>query len=188
MIQKGNILMVKGIAGNENDVVLYNQAIADLKNCPQHPRCGDAVRPVGQRHGEAVVSQYLASHPQPLAGAIQDGGMIAGVVSAFQAKGLKVPTVADGECYGGDLSWWLCAQVQVPDVRRLLQRVPGRVHLHERRAPGACQQGTEVQRARDAGGRRSTTPTCRSSQRRGCRSPPTLRSAVRKRHGATTPA
>src|SRR5882757_6608292 len=34
LIKQGNIVMVKGIAGNENDVVLYNQAIADLKNCP----------------------------------------------------------------------------------------------------------------------------------------------------------
>jgi ABC-type sugar transport system substrate-binding protein len=107
LIQKGNILMVKGIPGNENDVVLYNQAIADLKNCPNIHVAATVYGQWDNGTAKTVVSQYLASHPQPLAGAIQDGGMFAGAVSAFQAIGQKVPTVSDGECYGGDLSWWL---------------------------------------------------------------------------------
>jgi ribose transport system substrate-binding protein len=107
LIGKGNILMVKGIAGNENDVVLYNQAIADLKNCPNIHVAATLYGQWDNGTAKSVVSQYLASHPQPIAGAIQDGGMFAGVVQAFQAKGLSAPTVSDGECYGGDLSWWL---------------------------------------------------------------------------------
>jgi ribose transport system substrate-binding protein len=82
LIGKGNIVIVKGIAGNQNDVVLYNQKIANLKNCPD-------------------------IHPQPLAGVLQDGGMMAGIVQAFEANGQKVPVIADGQCGGGDLSWWL---------------------------------------------------------------------------------
>jgi ABC-type sugar transport system substrate-binding protein len=110
IIQKGNILMVKGIAGNENDVVLYNQAIADLKNCPNIHVAATIYGQWDNGTAKSVVSQYLASHPQPIAGAIQDGGMFAGVVSAFLAKGLTPPTVSGGECYGGDLSWWLSHQ------------------------------------------------------------------------------
>ena len=107
LIKKGNILLVKGIAGNENDVVLYNQAIADLKNCPNIHVAATVYGQWDNGTAKSVVSQYLAAHPQPLAGAIQDGGMFAGIVEAFQANGQTVPTVSDGECYGGDLSWWL---------------------------------------------------------------------------------
>ena len=98
--------MVKGIAGNENDVVLYNQAVADLKNCPNIHVAATLYGQWDNGTAKSVVSQYLAAHPQPIAGAIQDGGMFAGVVSAFEAKGLTPPTVADGNataaiCRGG---------------------------------------------------------------------------------------
>ncbi len=107
LIKSGNIIMVKGIAGNENDVVLYNQAIADLKNCPNIHVAATLYGNWDQGTAKTVVSQYIASHPQPLAGVIQDGGMMAGVIQAFESTGAKVPVIADGECGGGDLSWWL---------------------------------------------------------------------------------
>jgi ribose transport system substrate-binding protein len=107
IIQKGNVVMVRGIAGNENDVVLYNQAIADLKNCPNIHVAATLYGDWDQGTAKTVVSQYIASHPQPIAGLVQDGGMMAGIIQAFEANGLQVPTIADGECGGGDLSWWL---------------------------------------------------------------------------------
>jgi len=107
LIKSGNIIMVKGIAGNENDVVLYNQAIADLKNCPDIHVAATLYGNWDQGTAKTVVSQYIASHPQPLAGVIQDGGMMSGIIQAFESTGAKVPVIADGECGGGDLSWWL---------------------------------------------------------------------------------
>jgi ribose transport system substrate-binding protein len=107
LIQKGNIIIVKGIAGNQNDVVLYNQKIANLKNCPDIKVAATLYGNWDEGTAKTVVSQYIASHPQPLAGVLQDGGMMAGVVQAFEANGLKVPVIADGQCGGGDLSWWL---------------------------------------------------------------------------------
>jgi len=107
LIKQGNIIMVKGIAGNENDVVLYNQAIADLKNCPNIHVAATLYGNWDQGTAKTVVAQYIASHPQPLAGVIQDGGMMSGVIQAFQSTGATVPVIADGECGGGDLSWWL---------------------------------------------------------------------------------
>jgi ABC-type sugar transport system substrate-binding protein len=107
LIKSGNIIMVKGIAGNENDVVLYNQAIADLKNCPNIHVAATLYGNWDEGTAKTVVAQYIASHPQPLAGAIQDGGMMSGVIQAFESTGAKVPVIADGECGGGDLSWWL---------------------------------------------------------------------------------
>jgi ribose transport system substrate-binding protein len=107
LIQKGNIVIVKGIAGNQNDVVLYNQKIANLKNCPNIHVAATLYGNWDEGTAKTVVSQYIASHPQPLAGVLQDGGMMAGIVQAFQANGQKVPVIADGQCGGGDLSWWL---------------------------------------------------------------------------------
>jgi ribose transport system substrate-binding protein len=107
IIKSGNIVIVRGIAGNENDVVLSNQALADLKDCPNIHVAATLYGDWDEGTAKTVVSQYIASHPQPLAGAIQDGGMMAGVIEAFQAAGVKVPTISGGECYGGDLSWWL---------------------------------------------------------------------------------
>jgi ribose transport system substrate-binding protein len=107
LIQKGNVIIVKGIAGNQNDVVLYNQKIANLKNCPDIHVAATLYGNWDQGTAKTVVSQYIASHPQPVAGVLQDGGMMAGVVQAFEANGLKVPVIADGQCGGGDLSWWL---------------------------------------------------------------------------------
>ena len=107
LIKKGNIIIVRGIAGNQNDVVLYNQKIANLKNCPDIKVAATLYGNWDEGTAKTVVSQYIASHPQPLAGVLQDGGMMAGVVQAFEARGMKVPVIADGQCGGGDLSWWL---------------------------------------------------------------------------------
>ena len=107
IIGSGNIVIVRGIAGNENDVVLSNQALADLKKCPNIHVAATLYGNWDEGTAKTVVSQYIAAHPQPLAGAIQDGGMMAGVIEAFQAAGVKVPPISGGECYGGDLSWWL---------------------------------------------------------------------------------
>jgi ribose transport system substrate-binding protein len=107
LIKKGNIIMVKGVPGNENDVVLYDQAIADLKECPNIHVAATLYGQWDEGTAKTVVAEYLAAHPQPVAGAIQDGGMMSGIIEAFQAQGLKVPVIADGECYAGDLSWWL---------------------------------------------------------------------------------
>ena len=60
----GEIIIVRGIPGNQNDVVLYNQKIADLKkNCP---KIKVAATLYGQWDGgtaKTVVSQYLGATP-----------------------------------------------------------------------------------------------------------------------------
>src|SRR2546429_5662107 len=107
LIGKGNIVIVKGIAGNQNDVVLYNQKIANLKNCPDIHVAATLYGNWDEGTAKTVVSQYIASHPQPLAGVLQDGGMMAGAVQAFEANGLKVPVIADGQSAGRHHARWL---------------------------------------------------------------------------------
>ena len=107
IIKKGNILIVRGVAGNQNDKVLYNQKVVDLKNCPDIKVASVLYGNWDNGTTKQVVSQYLASHPQPIDGVLQNGGMFAGVVQAFEARGTKVPPVGVEQCYAGDLSWWL---------------------------------------------------------------------------------
>ncbi|MDA0165320.1 substrate-binding domain-containing protein [Solirubrobacter ginsenosidimutans] len=107
IIGKGNILIVRGVAGNQNDKVLYNQKVQDLKNCPDIKVASVLYGNWDNGTVKQVVSQYLAAHPQPIDGVLQDGGMFAGVVQAFESRGIKVPPVGVEQCYAGDLSWWL---------------------------------------------------------------------------------
>ena len=107
LIQKGNVLIVRGLAGNPNDVVLYNQKIDDLKYCPNIKLAASIYGDWDNASAKTAVAQYIAAHPGQINGVLQDGGMAAGVIDAFQSAGQKVPVVSDGECYAGDLSWWL---------------------------------------------------------------------------------
>jgi ribose transport system substrate-binding protein len=107
IVGKGNILIVRGIAGNQNDKVLYNQKVQDLKNCPDIKVASVLYGNWDNGTTKNVVSQYLASHPQPIDGVLQDGGMFAGIVQAFESRGNKVPPVGVEQCAAGDLSWWL---------------------------------------------------------------------------------
>jgi ribose transport system substrate-binding protein len=107
IIGKGNILIVRGIAGNQNDKVLYNQKVVDLKNCPDIKVASVLYGNWDNGTTKQVVSQYLASHPQKIDGVLQDGGMFAGIVQAFESRGIEVPPVGMEQCAAGDLSWWL---------------------------------------------------------------------------------
>jgi ABC-type sugar transport system substrate-binding protein len=107
IVQKGNVLIVRGIAGNQNDKVLYNQKVVDLKNCPDIKVGSVLYGNWDNGTVKNVVSQYLASHPQKIDGVVQDGGMFAGVVQAFESRGIEVPPVGMEQCAAGDLSWWL---------------------------------------------------------------------------------
>ena len=107
IIKKGDILILRGIPGNPTDEILYHQATADLRDCPN---IHVAASPYGNwvvAESKTAVEEYLVSHPQPLAGVIQDGGQMASVIEAFQSQGRSIPPISDGECQGGDLSWWL---------------------------------------------------------------------------------
>src|SRR5579862_126030 len=87
LIQKGNILIVRGLAGNPNDVDLYQQKIDDLKYCPNIHLAASIYGSWDNATAKTVVAQYLAAHPQGVSGVLQDGGMMAGVIEAFQAEG-----------------------------------------------------------------------------------------------------
>ena len=74
---------------------------------PRHQGRVGAVRQLGQRHREERRVAVPGVAPAAARGRPQDGGMFAGVVQAFEARGIKVPPVAIEQCEAGDLSWWL---------------------------------------------------------------------------------
>jgi ribose transport system substrate-binding protein len=106
-IQKGKILIVRGAQGNTLDEIVYKQGQADLKDCPDIEVAGTVFGNYDDTAAKTAVQQFLASHPQPLAGAVTQGGMFAGAVQAMQAVGRKVPPIAMINPGGGALSWWL---------------------------------------------------------------------------------
>jgi len=107
LINHGNVVIIRGLAGNPNDVVLYDQKVADLKYCPKIHLAASIYGDWAEGSAKTVMQQYLAAHPGGVDGVFQDGGMMAGAIQAFEASGQKVPPISDGECQGGDLSWWL---------------------------------------------------------------------------------
>lgn len=107
LIKSGNILFVRGVQGNTDDDAVYSQALADLKDCPKIKVEGVVYGDYATSTTKTVVQQFLASHPEPLAGVLTQGGEFAGTVEALQAEGKSVPPISDVEAAGGDLSWWL---------------------------------------------------------------------------------
>lgn len=115
-IKSGDILVVRGAQGNTLDNAVYNQLVADLKVCPNIHIAGTVYGEYATSTTKTVVQQFLASHPGKIAGVVEQGGMYAGVVQAFQAVGRSVPPVALIEPSGGELSYWYANKSTVNQV------------------------------------------------------------------------
>ena len=119
LIKKGNILIVRGIAGNQNDVVLYNQKVADLKNCPNIHVAAELYGNWDNGTAKTVVSQYLAVAPAADRRASSGRRHVRRHRPGVPvARASRSPPIADGECHGGDLSWWLANKSKLQDGRR----------------------------------------------------------------------
>jgi ribose transport system substrate-binding protein len=108
MVKKGNVLFVRGIAGNLTEQAFYNAGAADVKACKGMNVVGTVFGNFSDATAKSVVTSFLTSHPgMNINAVIQSGVMGAGVIDAFQSLGKTVPPISDGGCQGGDLSWWL---------------------------------------------------------------------------------
>jgi ribose transport system substrate-binding protein len=107
LIKKGNVLVVRGIAGQPSEQIFQNQAIKDIGDCPGIKIAGTVWGNWDATTAKTAVLQFLVSHPQKIDGVIQNGEMVPGIVQAFQQAGRPVPPISDGGCQGGELSWWL---------------------------------------------------------------------------------
>lgn len=108
LIETGNVLIVRGIAGNPVEQAFHDAAITDIKACPGVKVVGTIYGKWTNASAKAEVVKWLAAHPDTKVDAvIQHGIMMAGVIQAFQQAGRTVPPVSGGGCQGGELSWWL---------------------------------------------------------------------------------
>jgi len=108
LVKKGNILFVRGIAGNPVEQAFQDAAVADVKACPGLKIVGTVWGKWTNATATAEVAKWLAAHPDvKVDGVIQNGIMMAGIIQAFLQAGRPVPPISGGGCQGGELSWWL---------------------------------------------------------------------------------
>jgi ribose transport system substrate-binding protein len=108
LVKKGNILIVRGIAGNPVEQAFHDAAIADIKACPGLKIVGTIYGKWTNASATAEVTKWLAANPDvKVDGVIQHGIMMAGIIQAFLQAGRPVPPISGGGCQGGELSWWL---------------------------------------------------------------------------------
>ena len=108
LVKTGNVLFVRGIAGNPVEQAFQDAAVTDVKACPGLKIVGTIYGKWTNATAKAETVKWLAAHPDTKIDAvIQNGIMMAGIVQAFQQAGRPVPPISGGGCQGGDLSWWL---------------------------------------------------------------------------------
>jgi ribose transport system substrate-binding protein len=108
LVKTGNVLFVRGIAGNPVEQAFQDAAVADVKACPGLKIVGTIYGKWTNASAKAETVKWLAAHPDTKIDAvIQNGIMMAGIIQAFQQAGRPIPPISGGGCQGGELSWWL---------------------------------------------------------------------------------
>ena len=107
-IKTGNVLVVRGLAGNSVEQPIENGTVAVINSCPGLKTVGTIFGSWSAPAAKVAVTSWIAAHPGVKVNLVlQNGAMMAGIIGAFQSAGVPVPPIADGGCQGGDLSWWL---------------------------------------------------------------------------------
>jgi ribose transport system substrate-binding protein len=108
LVKTGNVLFVRGIAGNPVEQAFQDAAVADVKACSGLKIVGTIWGKWTNATAKSETVKWLASHPNvKVDGVIQNGIMMAGIIQAFLQAGRPVPPISGGGCQGGELSWWL---------------------------------------------------------------------------------
>lgn len=102
---KGNVLVVRGIAGNAAEQQFYQGMQDVFKKYPKMKNLGDVYGNWTESTTESAVASILPSLPK--INAIEtEGGETYGVLQAFKAAGRPVPSVAIFGNRGPSLQWW----------------------------------------------------------------------------------
>jgi ABC-type sugar transport system substrate-binding protein len=103
---KGNIVIVRGLAGAPAETYGYDQISAEVKACPNLHVVGTINGNWNNATAKTAMQQFLASHPQKIDGVLQNGIMAQGVIQAFEQVGRPVPPVSMVGGQAGDLSYF----------------------------------------------------------------------------------
>jgi ribose transport system substrate-binding protein len=104
---KGNVLLVHGITGTASDVNAFSAFDKELKLCPSVKVAGTITGGFVASQAKSATLEFLASHPEPIAGVMQSAIMAQGIMSAFQQDGRAMPIVDDIGPDRGSIGYWL---------------------------------------------------------------------------------
>lgn len=103
---KGDVLIVRGLAGAPAETYGYKQIMAEVKACPEMNVIGEVNGNWNNATAKTAVQQFLASHPEEIDGVLQNGIMGQGVIQAFEQVGRPVPPVSMVGGQAGDLAYF----------------------------------------------------------------------------------
>jgi ribose transport system substrate-binding protein len=104
---KGAVLLGHGIQGLFTDAESFRGFKAAMDRCPGVKSAGEITGLFQPATAKGETLKFLATHPQPVAGALQIGAMSTGIMQAFQQSGRKMPVVADIAALQGSLGYWI---------------------------------------------------------------------------------
>jgi ribose transport system substrate-binding protein len=103
---KGDVLIVRGLAGAPAETYGYKQIKAEVEACPEMHIIGEVNGNWNNATAKTAVQQFLASHPEEIDGVLQNGIMGQGVIQAFEQVGRPVPPVSMVGGQAGDLAYF----------------------------------------------------------------------------------
>lgn len=92
---KGDYLEVHGIPAVASDGYMFSGLEKVFANCPNMKKAGAVVGLFQPSVAKTQILQFLSSHPQPIAAAINAGSMATAAIAAFQQSGRPVPAIGD---------------------------------------------------------------------------------------------
>lgn len=103
---KGDVLIVRGLAGAPAETYGYKQIKAEVEACPEMHIIGEVNGNWNNATAKTAVQQFLASHPEEINGVLQNGIMGQGTIQAFEQVGRTVPPVSMVGGQAGDLAYF----------------------------------------------------------------------------------
>ena len=102
----GTVLGVHGLPGVALDANVFAGAKAAFAKCPGIKFDDSLTGGFDPATAKLVLSQYLGSHPGKIAGVVQPGSMVSGILSAFQQSGRPVPPMTFFTETEGAYAYW----------------------------------------------------------------------------------
>ena len=103
---KGLVLGVHGIPSTNLDQQEFDGFRAAFAKCTGIKLDDSIVGAFQPAVAKQQLLNYLASHPQPIAGVVQAAAMGPGIIQAFQQAGRPLPAMIDVGSTVGDLAFW----------------------------------------------------------------------------------
>ncbi len=102
---KGSLLDVIGIPGETLDLEYQAALHTALKKYPGIHIIGQVTGEVTNTVAQSAVLQFLSTHPEPITGVFQEGGMGIGIYNAFEEEKRPIPAIVEVGTGGFTALW-----------------------------------------------------------------------------------